>query len=63
MDTVENGVLVSEFLKGKKLVPIVLSHGFEAALTYYSGLCRELASYGYIIFSVGHQDGSGILTT
>jgi len=29
----------------------------------YSVICRELASYGYIVFSMGHQDGSQVYTT
>mmetsp|Transcript_110 Transcript_110/g.109 ORF Transcript_110/g.109 Transcript_110/m.109 type:complete len:90 (+) Transcript_110:162-431(+) len=63
-DTVENGPLVNDFSDGtKNLIPIVFSHGYSGFCQLYTCLCRELASAGYIVFSMGHQDGSGIYTT
>lgn len=38
--------------------PIIFSHGDMANCMDYTVLCRELASYGYIVFALGHQDGS-----
>lgn len=63
-DTVKNGPLAATYAEGfNKLHPIVFSHGFFADVMSYTAFCRELASYGYIVFSVGHQDGSAMFTT
>lgn len=58
-NTVENGPLASEFSSGSKsIIPIVFSHGYLTVKMMYTVICSELASYGYIVFSMGHQDGS-----
>lgn len=41
-----------------KLVPIIYSHGLASSCGIYSAHLRELASHGYIIFAMDHQDGS-----
>jgi len=47
-------MLDSSFQGSKKLVPIVFSHGYISSLVGLTAFCNELASYGYIVFSVGH---------
>jgi len=48
--------------KNKKIKPIVLSHGYTGNGNYWSGMCRDFASRGYIIFTPDHCDGSGVFT-
>eukprot|EP00755_Sulcionema_specki_P031265 Sspe_Gene.96286::Locus_68890_Transcript_1_2_Confidence_0.667_Length_1171::g.96286::m.96286/K01062/PLA2G7, PAFAH; platelet-activating factor acetylhydrolase len=38
---------------------IVFSHGLFGSPDMYTQLCRELASYGAVVVSVEHEDGSG----
>ncbi len=38
------------------IVPVIFSHGMAANRTMNSGTCRDLASFGYIVFAVDHQD-------
>ena len=33
-------------------------HGLAGSRTSQSGSCRDLASHGYIVFSIDHNDGS-----
>lgn len=40
------------------MVPIFFSHGYGMCSMFYTVICKELASYGYMVFSVGHQDQS-----
>jgi hypothetical protein len=42
----------------KKLVPLVVSHGFTSNKFQLSTICTELASFGYIVFAIDHHDGS-----
>jgi len=42
----------------KKLIPIVFLHGLAGSRTTQSGSCRDLASHGYIVFSIDHHDGT-----
>ena len=39
-----------------------MSHGLIANRFIYSTICSELASFGYIVFSIDHFDGSGTYT-
>jgi hypothetical protein len=64
MDTVEKGQLSQDFLKSdqnpnpKKLIPIIHCHGLTCSRTSQSVSCRDLASHGYIVFSIDHYDGT-----
>ena len=37
---------------------MILCHGLCGSKTSQSGSCRDLASHGYIVFSLDHFDGS-----
>ena len=56
IDTLENGNLSTDFISEKQLVPVVMSHGLSSNRNWQSGSCRDLASYGFIIFSLDHRD-------
>ena len=45
-------------LTNKKLIPVILCHGLSGSRTSQSGSCRDMASHGYIVFSLDHHDGS-----
>ena len=63
MNVVENSELAQDFMNGKKkLRPIFVSHGLNARSTSQSCLMRELASYGYIVFSMNHKDRTCMYT-
>jgi platelet-activating factor acetylhydrolase len=62
MDVFENASISQDF-KEKPLIPIVWSHGRGGSRDIYSGLCSELASQGYIVFALNHQDQSCGYTT
>lgn len=40
----------------KKMQPIVFSHGLKAHRNIYAGLCMELASCGYFVITISHND-------
>lgn len=63
MDTVQDGDLANDFMtadesKRKNLIPVIYSHGLTSCRTFQSGSCRDLASNGYIVFSIDHHDGT-----
>jgi len=37
---------------------VVFSHGLGGSLEMYTQLCRNLASHGFIVFAMEHEDGS-----
>jgi len=52
------GAHPSNEFKEKKLIPVVFSHGYGASRTLHSSICRDLASQGYIVFTLDHKDGT-----
>lgn len=40
------------------LIPVILLHGLSGSRTSQSGSCRDMASHGYLVFSIDHHDGS-----
>ncbi len=65
LDCVLNGDLSKDFYSNdhevpskKKLVPIIFCHGISSNRTMHSGLCKDMAGHGYIVFSLDHQDGT-----
>ena len=42
----------------RKLVPMILSHGYMSRGMNYSMHCRELASHGMLVVAPDHLDGS-----
>ena len=49
---------VLQGLLKRDLVPVIFLHGLAGSRTSQSGSCRDLASHGYIVFSLDHFDGS-----
>lgn len=43
---------------GKKLIPMVFSHGLSAHRAYYTMVGKDFASQGYVVFGINHCDGS-----
>jgi platelet-activating factor acetylhydrolase len=42
---------------------IIFSHGLAGCADMYTDLCRSLASFGYIVVALEHEDGSGVHAT
>lgn len=42
----------------KKLIPLIFCHGISSNRTMHSGLCKDMASHGYIVFALDHEDES-----
>ena len=40
------------------MIPLIFCHGLASSRTTHSGSCRDLASHGYIVFTVDHHDGT-----
>jgi len=60
MDCVENGTLAKVFTgeTPRKLIPVIYLHGLTCSRTSQSVSCRDLASHGFIVFSIDHFDGT-----
>ena len=56
MDTIFNGDIDTDFVANKKIIPIIFCHGVSGNRTMNSGNCRDLASHGYMVFSLDHKD-------
>jgi predicted dienelactone hydrolase len=62
-DAILDGELANDFASGaRSLRPVIFSHGLFANNISYSGLLKDLASYGYIVFAINHADGTCIYT-
>lgn len=48
--------------KNFELTPMVFAHGLMASISDHLCVPRELASHGYIVFSLAMVDGSGTYT-
>ena len=46
----------------QEMQPILFSHGFARNRLQYSALCMELASCGYTLFVLDHNDGSCLIS-
>ena len=42
----------------KKFPIVVFSHGLGGSMEMYTQLCQHIASYGYIVVAMEHEDGS-----
>lgn len=59
VDVIVNSPLDSDFLTdSKKLTPIIFSHGLTANKSMHTHICKELASYGCIVYALDHTDSS-----
>ena len=43
-------------------MPVIFSHGLWSNSAHYGGHCVELASHGYAVFAIDHNDLSGLYT-
>lgn len=57
MNTLTNGELQEDF-NSQPLIPIVCSHSHSANRTMHTGIYRDFASHGYIVFVLDHRDES-----
>ena len=63
MNALLDGQLASRYAQdGDKIRPIVFSHGWTGAIFQYSGFARDMASHGYIVILINHQDGTCFYT-
>ena len=59
----QNAPLSGDFAHGRKqLVPLVFSHGESFDRMAYSAILSELASYGFLVIALNHNDGSCMFT-
>jgi hypothetical protein len=47
---------------GVILIPILFSHGYGSHRNLYTGICKDLASHGCIVFSMDTTDGACCFT-
>ena len=59
MNVVLNGTVEETFTK-IPLTPVIYSHAKASSRNLYSGTCKDLASHGFIVFSIDHKDGTCI---
>lgn len=50
---------IDDDFRGKKIPVMIFSHGIRGHRNIASGLCREFASQGFVVYSIDHNDGSG----
>ena len=64
MNVVYEGTLHRDYTSStsKPLIPVIYCHGLSSNRSMHSGTCRDLASHGYIVFIIDHQDGTSSYT-
>jgi dienelactone hydrolase len=45
---------------GEKLPVIIFQHGLGGTSEFYSQLCLDYASFGFVVVALEHEDGSGV---
>lgn len=64
MNTCQIGNLSKDFSEAKegnppkKLIPVIYCHGLTGTRTTQTGSCQDLASHGYIVFTMSHTCGT-----
>ena len=43
-----------------KFIPLVFSHGVGNTMSWFSTICKDLASQGFIVYSIEHNDGTAL---
>eukprot|EP00347_Sterkiella_histriomuscorum_P003348 403364636 len=43
-----------------KNIPIVFSHGVGNTMTWFSTMCKDFASQGFVVYAIEHNDGSAL---
>ena len=57
IEVIKDAEIHKDFKNGSKsLTPVIFSHGLKANRTMHSTICRELVSYGCIVYAVDHTD-------
>jgi platelet-activating factor acetylhydrolase len=49
----------AEPIRNKKFPLVVFSHGLGGSMEMYTQLCQQIASHGYLVVAMEHEDGSG----
>ena len=63
MDVMMEGEIAKRFLSGEEAVrPLIFSHGLSSNSKGYTGLAKDLASHGYLVIMLNHQDGTCMYT-
>jgi len=61
--TIPHSIFDAPIMKAEKLLPLVLfSHGLGGMRTTYSAICSDLASHGFLVVCLEHQDQSASLS-
>lgn len=55
---VDRDAQIDDELQNKKLPVMIFSHGIRGHRNIASGLCREFASQGFVVYSLDHNDGT-----
>lgn len=43
-----------------KFIPIIFSHGVGNTMSTFSTLCKDLASQGFVVYNIEHNDGTSL---
>lgn len=59
VELVDEGPLHTDFAtQGKKMTPVILTHGYFGFRNHMTAYARELVSYGCMVFTLDHTDRS-----